>query len=53
LDWERGELRGCLVSSHILPSQSVASYKSVAAIKSVVKKLKAKLEQELTRKLTL
>jgi hypothetical protein len=42
-----------LVSSHILPSQSVASDKSVAATKSVAKKLEAKLWQELARKLTL
>jgi hypothetical protein len=42
-----------LVSSHILPSQSVASHKSVAAIKSVAKKLEAKLWQELAKKLTL
>jgi hypothetical protein len=38
-----GRVRGCLVPSHILPNQSVASHKSVAAIKSVAKKLEAKL----------
>jgi hypothetical protein len=47
------QLRGCLVPSHILPSQSVDSHKSVAATKSVAKKLEAKLWQELARKLTL
>jgi hypothetical protein len=41
-----------LVSSYILSSQSVASHKSVATIKSVAKKLEAKLWQELVRKLT-
>jgi hypothetical protein len=46
-------LRGCLVPSHILPSQSVASHKSVVATKSVAKKLESKLWQELARKLTL
>jgi hypothetical protein len=35
-------LRECLVPNHILPSQSVASHKSVAAIKSVSEKYEAK-----------
>jgi hypothetical protein len=43
----------CLVPSHILPSQNVASHKSVAATKSMAKKLEAKLWQGLARKLTL
>jgi hypothetical protein len=51
--WRCRYIRGCLISSHILSSQSVASHKSVAAIKSMAKKLEAKLWQELTRKLTL
>jgi hypothetical protein len=34
-----------LVPDHILPNQSVASHKSMAAIKNVAKKYKAKLWQ--------
>jgi hypothetical protein len=45
--------RACLVPGHILPSQSVASHKSVAAIKSVAKKYKAKLWQKLATTITL
>jgi hypothetical protein len=39
-------LWGCLVPSHTLAWQNVASDKSVVATKSVAKKLKAKLWQE-------
>jgi hypothetical protein len=35
-------LRECLVPNRILPSQNVASHKSVAAIKNVAKKCEAK-----------
>jgi hypothetical protein len=40
---EKALLRGYLVLSHVLPSQSVASHKSVAATKSVAEKYEAKL----------
>jgi hypothetical protein len=42
-----------LVPGHILPSQSVASHKSVAATKSVAKKYEAKLWQKLATTITL
>jgi hypothetical protein len=53
LEGEKGCFRACLVPSHNLPSQSMANHKSVAAIKSVAKKFKAKLWQELAKTITL
>jgi hypothetical protein len=41
------EYRACLVHNHILPIQSVASHKTVAATVSVARKFEAKLWQNL------
>jgi hypothetical protein len=46
-------LRACLVPSHTLPSQNVASHKSVTATKSVAEKYEAKLWQKLATTISL
>jgi hypothetical protein len=51
--WLSRLIRACLVHGHTLPSESVTSHKSVAAIKSVAMKYEAKLWQKLATTITL